>query len=144
MAETDRKRPLLAAFLAMVSPGLGHLYLREWLRAVAWFGVILSATSILVPTAAMPATLSAEAVFDAWMQVSETVPVENQVALLAVSTLSMADAYWMANRGNKRAAMVEGTTCPYCGNELDEDLSFCHWCTTELEGQAEQADAGTE
>lgn len=27
----------------------------------------------------------------------------------------------------------DGTiTCPNCGKEVDADMEFCHWCTTEF------------
>lgn len=32
------KRLWLASALAVIYPGLGHVYLREWLRALLWFG----------------------------------------------------------------------------------------------------------
>ena len=39
MSQQTEKRPLVAALLSFLQPGLGHLYLREWLRAVLWAGL---------------------------------------------------------------------------------------------------------
>jgi hypothetical protein len=51
--------------------------------------------------------------------------------LAAVTAFAMVDAYRLGE-GRGRAD-AEGPTCPACGKELDEELDFCPWCTTELE-----------
>ena len=117
----------------MILPGFGHAYLREWLRAVLWFGLILSASSLLVPVSSTAEPATIQAAFQASMTAVENAPWENKVALLAIVSLSMADAYWMATRGNRQAAAGEGFSCPRCGKEIDDDLDFCHWCTIRLE-----------
>lgn len=129
MTATDRKRPLLAAALALVSPGLGHLYLREWFRALLWFGVILSATQLLVPIQP-PETLTVGGVMDAYGAVEMST--RAKAVIMGLTGLSMADAYWMATSGNRRAAAEDGDVCPACGKELDEELTFCHWCSADL------------
>ncbi|WP_254273673.1 DUF6677 family protein [Haloarcula marina] len=132
MTQTGRKRPWLAAVLAFLYPGLGHVYLREWLRAILWFGLVVSTTTLLVgesTTAPLSDGFSLEGV----LAVSQNMPIEATAALLAITALSMADAYWMATRGNTVTEVVEGIKCPNCGKELDEDIDFCHWCTAELD-----------
>lgn len=119
----------------MLSPGLGHVYLREWLRAVLWFGLILGATSQLVNVSPTPAELTVSAIVNTSMAAAEDVPLRSRLALFAITSISMADAYWIATRGNQQAATDEGVSCPHCGREVDEDLAFCHWCTTRLEPQ---------
>jgi hypothetical protein len=136
MTDTGRKRPWLAALLAFV-PGAGHVYLNEWLRALIWFGLVASTPSLLISDAvAEPLrgglTQSNVVVF------LQNVPLEAWVALLAVTLLSMADAFWMATRENVETDVVEGAKCPSCGMELDEDIDFCHWCTTKLETPDEE------
>ncbi|SFS02057.1 hypothetical protein SAMN05216559_2591 [Halomicrobium zhouii] len=133
MAETKRRRPWLAAALALLSPGLGHVYLREWLRAVVWFGLMFAATELLVPVPPMPAEVTVTSVLEASQMAAEQVDAPSRLALFAITALSMADAYWIATRGNRQAATDEGVSCPHCGREVDEDLEFCHWCTTRLE-----------
>ena len=49
--ERRGKRPWLAVVLAVLHPGLGHLYLREWLRAirsriVAWFDALVQRSEV--------------------------------------------------------------------------------------------------
>ena len=136
MTDTGRKRPWLAAILAFIYPGLGHIYLREWLRAVLWFGLVFSTTTLLVGDSVM-APLSDGLSVEALVAVSGNVPTEASLALFAITAFSMADAFYMATRGNDQAAVVEGSDCPHCGKELEDDLDFCHWCTTELDRPAE-------
>ncbi len=158
MGDTSRKRPWLAALLSLLVPGLGHAYLREWLRTVLWLGLAFSVTWLLLP----PSAMEREPTVRAMLEISRQLPLRTQLAVLAVTALSMIDAYWLAsNTGDAgRSAEAgagatptptEGTTagaapaqgtggaadettsCPNCGKELDADLDFCHWCTTELD-----------
>jgi hypothetical protein len=121
-------RPLVAALLAFVYPGLGHLYLRAWLRAAAWFGAVIAATTLLVPTAAVPRQFSVESVLAA----AAAMPPGAVVAVFALTLLSVVDAYWIASRTERVAAGADAEAtpqCPSCGRDLDPDLEFCHWCT---------------
>ncbi|WP_250137713.1 zinc ribbon domain-containing protein [Halorientalis salina] len=134
-----RKRPWLAALLAFVHPGLGHVYLREWLRALLWFGLVLTTASFLVPEGIVPETISVESI----RQMSEALPLEAVLGLATITIMSMVDAYWIANRRNEqRQETVEGVRCPNCGRDVDEDLDFCHWCTTQLD--ADETDGADE
>lgn len=129
MQGTARKRPWLAALLAFIHPGLGHVYLREWVRALLWFGLVLTTASLLVPQGIVPETTSIES----FMQMSQQLPTEAVLGLVTITILSMVDAYWMASRSNEQQHKEEtGARCPTCGRDVDEDLDFCHWCTTEL------------
>ena len=47
--EAPRKRPWLAAVLTVLIPGLGHLYLRLWGRALLWFVIVIGSVLVLVP-----------------------------------------------------------------------------------------------
>ncbi|MFB6310713.1 MAG: zinc ribbon domain-containing protein [Salinirussus sp.] len=126
---TTQKRPWLAALLAAIYPGLGHLYLREWLRAAMWFGLIVSSVWLLFPR---PAELSV----DAYLAAAADVPLEVTLALFLLSILSVYDAYRLAREANRAVAAAAGEaqiSCPNCGKEVDADLDFCHWCTERLE-----------
>lgn len=137
-----RKRPWLAAVLSLLHPGIGHLYLREWLRAVLWFTLIVTASVALLPAAATPATLSVEAVLAA----SRAVPTYVAVTMLSLTVFSMLDAYVMATRHNQLAdrptagsGQAAATTprCPSCGHDLDDpEIGFCPWCAAEFESAA--------
>jgi len=139
MTDTERKRPWVAVVLAFIYPGLGHVYLREWLRALLWFGLVVSTSTLMIDQAAM-APLQGGFSLENFMTATQNVSLEASVALLAITILSMADAFWTASRGNAETEVVEGVKCPHCGKELDEDISFCHWCTTELEQPANTED----
>lgn len=133
---TSRKRPWFAAALSILIPGLGHLYLRLWARALLWLGLSILATFLVFPEGTLPSSVSAEAVLGA----SESLAPEAWVLILGVSVLCMTDAYLMAARINNyvdRSERVgsgrQAGSCPNCGKELDPEIEFCHWCTTELE-----------
>lgn len=127
------RRPWLAAALAFISPGLGHVYLREWLRAMLWFGIGLT-TAVLVigPDGIDTASVGA------FLHSVAAVSFGASLAISAVTLLSMVDAYLLAERDRQRAAASAATAandagnCPFCGKELEEGLDFCHWCTEPL------------
>jgi len=134
---TSEKRPWLAALLAFVHPGLGHVYLREWARALLWFGLVLTSASLLVPASAAPAELSLEA----FRTASQAVDPATVFVLAGITALSMIDAYWIANRSSQgEGAEGDSATCPNCGKEIDSDIDFCHWCTTEFDAGSEESE----
>lgn len=158
---TGRKRPWLAVLLALAVTGLGHAYLRRWLRAFGWFAATFAAVLLFVP----PDVIEA---LNAGARVSD--PVEALPPVIVVLA-SAVDAYMLARatredtgvrpsgsdagdagtgaadashpgvagsgagtagRGATTAA-AEAPACPNCGKDLDADLDFCPWCTTRLE-----------
>lgn len=133
--DTPRKRPWIAVLLAVIYPGLGHVYLRKWGRALLWFVLIITSTMFLIPEGAVPESLS----LDSLLAAAEAIPLEISLLILVLSFLSVLDAYWMANRINENArptvddeGEVRAESCPSCGKDLDEDLDFCPWCSERL------------
>ena len=127
----SQKRPWLAVALALVYPGLGHVYLREWLRSVLWFGLVLTTVSLVLPTAAVPDTASGFSI-EAVMAASRALPMEATLALFVLSVLNTVDAYRLARERNHRVDPSKDH-CPHCGNETDPELDFCQWCTEPLD-----------
>jgi len=128
-----RKRPLIAVALSLY-PGLGHAYLRRWLRALLWFGLILSSLAFVAPEAALDGSVS---VLEGIRLLFEQLTTVELFALVSILGFSMLDAYVLAEHVERRSA--DGVpTCPHCGQELDEDLDFCHWCTSRLNESAEE------
>ncbi|MGM0371565.1 MAG: DUF7575 domain-containing protein [Halobacteriota archaeon] len=129
------RRSLVAAILAMVYPGLGHVYLRAWFRAIAWFGVALIAAAMVLPESAYTAFETDG--FSGLVAVSRTLPTEAVLSMLVVRVLNAVDAYLTGLQQQATAvAQTEDTdasACPECGKELDPELDFCPWCTTRLE-----------
>lgn len=126
MSGEPNKRPWLAAFLAIAAPGLGHVYLRAWFRALLWFWLIVISFVLFVP----PELIDGVASFSDAMALSSELPTEAEIALFVVISFSALDAYWQANRSKRR---TRGQRCPHCGHEIDDiDLEFCHWCTEPL------------
>ncbi|MFC7166743.1 zinc ribbon domain-containing protein [Halospeciosus flavus] len=129
------RRGLVAAVLSFLYPGVGHLYLRKWVRAIAWFALAMLTAAVLVPDAAFEAFRQGGV--GAMLQIDY--PIETTLGLLAVRLTNVVDAYLVAVRSRGPAAAGPGpgadeeATCPACGKELDRDLDFCPWCTTELE-----------
>ncbi|MWG33063.1 DUF7575 domain-containing protein [Halomarina oriensis] len=116
-------RPWLAAALSPAVTGLGHLYLRRWVRAALWFAVV-AATTVVVPQTAVDAAAAGERV-----DVVALAPL-----LLATATCAL-DASVVAARDTRRARdpSVDTDRCPHCGGELRTDLEFCHWCSTDVD-----------
>ena len=139
MSETGKKRPWLAALLGLLVSGLGHLYLREWLRSLVWFSLYLVSFELLVPDAIMPA----EPTLAAYQGMAEALPLDAALALSSIVIFGMIDAYLLAKRTHRQAEVEAGNTCPHCGKDVDEDLAFCHWCTNPLPG-SEAFDAAAE
>lgn len=135
--EFTRKRPWVAMLLTVFVPGLGHAYLHLWLRALVWLALYITATAFVLPDSTGPESLSVEA----FVAAAEALTVEAALVVAGISLFCLLDAYVMTNQVNKhirRASSGTRTTCPSCGKELDEDLTFCHWCTTELDGNTDE------
>ncbi|WP_049986392.1 DUF7575 domain-containing protein [Halobellus rufus] len=123
MERTGGKRPWLAALLGTFATGLGHLYLRRWRRGLGWFAAAVAVSYLLVPMEATQALLAGERA--------------DPVALapvLIVSLASIADAYVVARRDQRRARQSDGVHGPAAdsegssasateGPESDTDLS---------------------
>ncbi|MFB6137870.1 MAG: zinc ribbon domain-containing protein [Halobacteriaceae archaeon] len=134
----ENKRAYLAAALAVLYPGLGHVYLRSWLRAAAWFALALFTASVVVPTETIRAMGSGD--LETIVAASESLPLEVALTLLAVRALNVVDAYLVA--AHPHLVGMEAETdeasegpgrCPSCGKDLDADLDFCPWCTQTLD-----------
>lgn len=128
MNENGAKRPWLAAALAVVYPGLGHLYLGLWGRALLW-----SATAMLTATLFVPKEAVEVAREDGLATLGASLPGEALFMLVAVTVMAAVDAYWHATQGVASKQSVDGLTCPECGKEVDADLTFCQWCTAKFE-----------
>ncbi|WP_336325867.1 zinc ribbon domain-containing protein [Halovenus sp. HT40] len=137
----SRKRPWFAVVLTMLVPGLGHLYLRLWGRAILWVALTLLGAVLAVPREQWPESVS----LDAAIAPFQSLPLESIVLLSGVLALCIVDVYLMALRRNELIERAEriaaGETpqrCPNCGKEIDQDIDFCHWCTTEIDSDIEE------
>lgn len=117
---------------AFLYPGLGHVYLRAWLRAIGWFILAIAAAALVVPDAAYAAYQSGG--LDALYAASSEFGMNVFLSLLGVRLLNVVDAYLTAlKQSSQKAVETDEGTCPSCGGELDPELDFCPWCTTRLE-----------
>lgn len=129
-----RNNPVIAALLGTAVTGLGHLYLRRWVRGLGWVGAMLVVSVLFVPQSAVSATVAGT--------LDDPLAVLPIILLSAVSAL---DAYLIAKvtrmqtkqgrtiQAGGTADDGESPACPACGKPVDPDLGFCHWCTTEFE-----------
>ena len=124
-----RRRPAVAAVLALAVAGLGHVYLRRWARAAGWFLAIVTTAVVLMSAFADPNTSVGE------------LPLTVVVPLVGLFVLSAVDAYLLAARTHAATPDPdagggtdegERVQCPNCGREVDPELDFCHWCTQPL------------
>ncbi len=129
----SRRRAAVAAFLAVFAPGLGHIYLRAWIRAIAWFALATAAVAIVLPESAFGAAESGGIV--AVIETSTSLPTRVYLTSLTVRVASALDAGFVAlNTSTTDTAETEDDDrCPECGEKLDDDLDFCPWCTARLE-----------
>lgn len=106
----------------MLVVGLGHLYLRRWVRAVWWAGLAILVGSLFVP----PETLTA-------LRSGEPVTPRLLAPVLGIVVFSATDAFVVAVR-DRRAGTghTPEDSCPNCGKSVDEDLDFCQWCSADL------------
>ncbi|MFB6128620.1 MAG: zinc ribbon domain-containing protein [Halorhabdus sp.] len=140
MTETaSAKRPWVAIALSIVFPGLGHAYLREWLRTGLWLALLFAAAWLVIPPDLIPQETSYEAI----MQASRNLPQNAAFLILGLRVLNVIDAYVLARQRNRDEAVASGRQCPECGHDLDdEDLAFCPWCGTDLEAvEADETDS---
>jgi len=141
------RRGVIAAVLGFVYPGLGHVYLRKWVRALSWFVLAVATAALVVPTSAYEA-FNARGV-QGLLDASESFGIEVTLSLLVIRVLNVADAYLVAVResesaggtgdagGSESPPEPAAETCPSCGKELDEELDFCPWCTQRLDAEPE-------
>ncbi|MDZ7746683.1 MAG: zinc ribbon domain-containing protein [Halobacteriales archaeon] len=122
MSELTQRRPWLAAILAVLAPGTGHVYLGRWSRALAWLLAGYAVSILFVSATAGDALLAGR-----WPGVEPLAP------LLAVIGVSAVDAFVLANVHNQLQPRSATDSCPACGGELDANLDFCPWCTLEFD-----------
>lgn len=136
------RRALIAGVFAVIYPGLGHVYLREWLRALSWFALALLTAALVVPADIITAYETGG--LSRLVEASRSLPLASLAALLLVRLLNVVDAVRLALAPRRTAASPDATTCPQCGGEVDPQLDFCHWCTAELDRPADAAPGATQ
>ena len=105
--------------------GAGHVYLRQWRRALAWFVTAIGAFFVLVSLfVSDPADVTVA-----------SLPPTVLIPFAVLMVLSTVDAYRLASVSERQDSDEEGPTCPHCGKPIDGELAFCQWCTEPLDGQ---------
>jgi hypothetical protein len=104
--EPSRRRPWLAAALALLVSGLGHAYLRRWARAFGWYVLVTATLVFVVPDAAVDRVVA-----------GDRPPIAEVAPALLVVAASVADAYVLAVRNNRAYERRSSST------EVEEDPS---------------------
>ena len=126
MSQQTKRRPVVAALLSFLQPGLGHLYLREWLRAVLWAGLWVGSLVVVADSAGLDlADPAAVAAAVGSVPGAGILPVEVVLTVLSVTAFATLDAYWLAARNNHRLRN-RANRCEECGERLDPTLEFCY------------------
>jgi len=121
---TRLRRPLTAGLLGLLVVGLGHLYLRRYRRGGAWMLLAIATGVLWVEDAAVEALLNGAA------------DPATLAPLYLLVTVATADAVSLAYQSQQYLTITDDgdlLTCPVCGNDVDPDLAFCHWCTADLD-----------
>lgn len=133
-----RKRPFLAGLLAVLYPGLGHIYLRAWKRALGWFLLAIATVALVVPTEVIERVDPLDSPFAISETVAAAASAGELTTLLVVVGFSVVDAYLLARRQPAEQAAEETHQCPSCRKELEDELDFCPWCATNLDETTSQ------
>ncbi|MDJ1431085.1 zinc ribbon domain-containing protein [Halostagnicola sp. A-GB9-2] len=131
-------RAISAAILSVILPGAGHAMLRDWARALLFGGLFALGIYFFVPTGDMMAAESMTEMVETMNAETSTV---NQFFLMFIVLFAAIDSTFRALGFPPNGSQdTDGPTCPSCGKELDDDLTFCHWCTTRLETPEEDTE----
>jgi hypothetical protein len=140
MSDT-RRRALVATPVSVLGAtvgvaGVGHAYLREWRQAVAWFAFVLGAELVLLSVFADPASFAGTQStvpmsVSSLQSIASGLPPIVTGSVLVLFVLNTLDAYRLGLRAE--TSEETGPSCPYCGNEVDPELTFCPWCTERFE-----------
>ena len=137
-------RALAAAGLSLLVPGAGHALVRAWGRALIFFSLFIASIALLFPVEALWDAAGDGAVTD--------VPgiVEAETSIIAQFTVWFLVLFAAIDAGFHALGLSQGPgggddgpSCPQCGKPLDDDLSFCHWCTTRLDVAEDEEPVGS-
>lgn len=137
-----KRRAIIAGFLGILYPGLGHVYLREWVRAGTWFVLAIVTVAIVLPSSVYQAVEAGG--LDAAIAASRELPFSVLLVITGIRVLNSIDAIWLAlSAASKVAGAHDAPTCQHCGGELDPDLEFCPWCSNEIAPDSAGASSDT-
>lgn len=133
----EKRYRTTAVVLSLLYPGLGHIYLRAWVRALVWFGVVLSAVALVLPTDLLvtitTGTVASVAGLDA------QIPTVTLVVLAVVARVLCAlDAWWTHGQRTDDGAHAH---CHECHRSVEATVEFCHWCLEPVESDHESRTA---
>ncbi|WP_290811064.1 zinc ribbon domain-containing protein [Halovivax sp.] len=139
-------RALAAAGLSVLLPGAGHALLRDWTRAALFAAMFVATVVMLLPVQELWASADG-AITDVPATVADGVAiVEAETSALAQFTVMFLVLFAAVDAGLRGLGIADGPAndddapaCPSCGKPLDDDLTFCHWCTTRIEREDEPA-----
>ena len=127
-------RALAAAGLSLLLPGAGHALVRAWGRALIFFSLFLASMALLFPVEELWSAAADGAVTDVPGIVDAETSIIAQFTVWFLVLFAAIDAGFHAlGLAQGPGGSEDGPSCPQCGEPLDDELSFCHWCTTRLD-----------
>lgn len=128
--DSGRFRTLVAVLLTLLVPGLGHLYVRAYYRAIPWFVLVVAVTAWIATVVPAPETVSVASL----VEMSQAIPIEAQIVSTSMTLVAALDVSLIVRMEDPTTG-EDATRCPSCGKSLEafEDLDFCPWCTERLE-----------
>ena len=133
-------RAIVAAGASLIFPGAGHALIREWSRALLFSGLFILSVWVFLPVDELTAAVSSGAFADVPGILETETSMIDQFMFTLVVVFAAFDAGLSAlGLAQRSGGTGSEPTCPYCRKPLDEDLAFCHWCTTPLESDGEES-----
>ena len=129
----DQLRPLLAAVLALTFPGLGHLVLRRWGRALLWHVTIVGGGVALLALYDVDPSGSTGSPFEA----AAALPDEIALPIVLLSVLSAIDAYLVGRADVAERKRVDATAeaVRRRAASADDDVGAAGSPVTEVTGE---------
>ncbi|WP_318571082.1 DUF6677 family protein [Salinigranum marinum] len=124
-----------AVVLSLLYPGLGHIYLRAWVRASVWLALVLSAVGLVLPTDLIVTITTGTAASIA--DVDAQIPTVALVILAAVSRVLCALDTWLTHRQHGQTHVH----CHACHRSVELTSEFCRWCLEPVEADIESKTA---
>lgn len=141
-------RALAAAGLSLLFPGAGHVIVRDWGRALLFSSLFVLSLVLLLPVEQLWVVANEGSVGSVGamteMQAEAVAITEEETGMVEQFTLSFLALFAAIHASVQALGLTDAPgsgddvpACPHCGKPLDEDLTFCHWCTTRLDGDDE-------
>ncbi|WP_254863748.1 zinc ribbon domain-containing protein [Halovivax gelatinilyticus] len=145
-------RAVAAAGLSLVFPGTGHALLRDWVQAFLFGTLFIASIFLLLPVEQLwdVASETSATSVSGFREISAETSaiIDEETGTIERFTMSFLVLFAALHAGIQGLGITDQPgehddvpACPHCRKPLDDDLTFCHWCTTRLEEEEDQQPA---